>query len=228
MEQHGKRTKAVRDKVKQLTAPVALTEAVALLKEGASKKFDEGIEIHVNLGIDRSKSEHIVRGTVVLPNGTGKKIRIACFCVDTMKDKALAAGASIAGGQELIDQIAKTEKTDFDIAVATPDMMRLLGKVAKILGTRGLMPNPKNETVTKDPEKTIGELSKGKVTFRNDDGGNLHQMIGKVSFTDDQLVGNAEAFLEAVKKAKPEGLKGAYLRSVTLSSTMGPGVPVQA
>ncbi|MCA9375992.1 MAG: 50S ribosomal protein L1 [Candidatus Doudnabacteria bacterium] len=228
MEPHGKRTASVRTKIKELQAPVSIEEGIALVKEAASKKFDEAVEVHMNLGIDRSKSEHIVRGTVVLPHGTGTTLKIACFAPESEHEAAKAAGATIVGGEELVEQILKSEKTDFDIAVATPDMMRHLGKIGKILGMRGLMPNPKNETVTKTPVKTIEELSKGKITFRNDDGGNLHQAVGKASFTDEQLKENVEAYVAAIKKAKPDGIKGTYLRSVTLSSTMGPGVPITA
>ena len=228
MEKHGKRTKEVRDKIKELDAPVAIEEAVTMVKGAASDKFDESVELHVNLGIDRSKSEHIVRGTVVLPNGTGVSKKIACFCSDADQAAAKEAGAEIVGGEELVEEIKKTEKTDFDVAVATPDMMRHLGKIGKILGMRGLMPNPKNETVTKEPAKVIKELAGGKVTFRNDDGGNLHQTIGKASFDDAQLAENANVYLEAINKARPTDIKGTYLKSVTLSSTMGPGVPVKA
>ena len=204
-------------------------EAVDAIKRTATTKFDSSVEVHVNLGIDSKKSDQTVRATVALPHGTGKKSRIAVFTADQAKMKeATDAGADIIGGEDLIAEIAKSAKIEFDVAVATPDMMPKLAKAAKVLGPRGLMPSPKNDTVTANIGKAVQELKKGKVAFKNDDTGNVHQAIGKASFTKEQLLENYTTFMEAIRRAKPATSKGVYLRSVTLTSTMGPGVKVAA
>ncbi len=205
-----------------------IDEAVALMKQTATTKFDGSVEVHVHLGIDPSKAEQMVRGTTQLPHGTGKKLRIAVFAKGEVATKAKAAGADLVGDEDLIAEIKKTSKTDFDIALAAPDMMRLLAPIAKTLGTKGLMPNPKNETVTADPAATVKALHSGKVAYRNDTTGNVHQIIGKVSFAADQLKENFEALVDALRKSKPSESKGTYLLSVTLTSSMGPGVKVAA
>ncbi|MEY4744285.1 MAG: ribosomal protein [Candidatus Parcubacteria bacterium] len=225
---HSKRYKELKALIdpKKAYSP---EEAVELAKKTATTKFDSAIEVHVRLGIDSKKSDQMVRGTVSLPHGTGKTKKVAVFVGNAEKEKeAKEAGADIVGGEELINEIAKTGKYDFEVAVTSPDMMPKMAKVAKVLGPKGLMPSPKNETVTTNLTKTIGELRKGKVAFKADDTANLHQIIGKASFTKEQLADNLNALLEAVRKAKPPSSKGVYLVSVTLTSTMGPGIKVAA
>ena len=203
-----------------------LPDAIKVARQTATTKFDSSIEIHVRLGLDTKKSEQQVRGTVVLPHGTGKTKKIAAF-VGTAKEKdAKEAGADIVGGDELISSIKSSGKIDFDIALATPDMMPKLAAIAKILGPKGLMPSPKNETISVDLKKTIAELKKGKVNFKSDDTANVHQIIGKSSFSEQQLVQNAEAFMETLKKSKPASSKGTFVKNVSISSSMGPGVRV--
>lgn len=203
-----------------------IDEAIALMKQTATTKFDGSVEVHVKLGIDPSKAEQMVRSTVQLPHGTGKKLKIAVFAKGEGAKKAKAVGADLVGDEDLIAEIKKTSKTDFDIAIAAPDMMRLLAPIAKTLGTRGLMPNPKNETVSADPAATVKALQSGKIAFKNDTTGNVHQIIGKVSFAPDQLKENFETLIDALRKAKPSESKGTYLGSVTLTSSMGPGIKV--
>lgn len=226
MAYHGKKYRAAKERV-EVGKVYPLAEAITVAKQSSITKFDASVELHVHLGIDPKKADQMVRGTVVLPHGTGKTIRIAAFVTAALEADAKAAGAAIVGGQALIDEIKKTQKTDFDVAVATPDMMKNLAAIAKTLGTRGLMPNPKNDTVTANPAKTIAELSKGKVAFRSDDGGNVHQVVGRVSFPEKELLANAETFMEAIKKSKPSEIKGTYLLSATLTTSMGPGVRFQ-
>lgn len=204
-------------------------EALELAKKTATTKFDSSVEVHIRLGIDPKKSDQQVRGTVTLPHGIGKTKKVAAFVSNAEAEKeAKAAGAEIVGGEDLIAEIAKTGKYEFEIAVATPDMMPKMAKVAKVLGPKGLMPSPKNETVTTNLTKTIGELRKGKIAFKADDTANMHQVIGKASFTKEQLTENYTAFMDAIRKAKPATSKGTYLLSVTLTTTMGPGIKVAA
>lgn len=204
-------------------------EAIELVKQTAKTKFDSSIEVHVRLGIDSKKSDQQVRATVALPHGTGKTKKVAAFVGTAEKEaEAKAAGADIVGGEELIAQIASTGKYEFEVAVATPDMMPKLAKVAKVLGPKGLMPSPKNETVTVNLKKAIEELKKGKVSFKADDTANLHQVIGKASFDSAKLLENYNALMDGLRRAKPATSKGTYLLSVTLTSTMGPGVKVAA
>jgi len=206
----------------------SIAEAIDLAKKTASKKFDSSIEVHLRLGIDPKKGDQQVRSTVVLPHGIGKKIIVAVFADDEKKAKeAKDAGADLIGGQELIDKIKKTSKCDFDIAIATPDMMPKLAVIAKILGPKGLMPSPKNETITTNINKTVEELKKGKIAFKNDDTANIHQVIGKASFDNQKLQENYNAFVDAVKKAKPETSKGVFIKNISISSTMGPGIKVE-
>lgn len=203
-----------------------IEEAVELIKKTTTTKFDGSVEIHCNLGIDPAKSDQAVRATFTFPYTSGKVKRIAAF-VDAANEKAAQdAGADVVGGEALISEIASSGKINFDVAIATPAMMAKLAKVAKILGPKGLMPNPKSETVTTDVKKTIGELKKGKVTFKNDDTGNVHQAIGKVSLGTPELIANFQALMEALRRAKPSSSKGVYLKSISITSTMGPAVRV--
>jgi len=202
----------------------SIEEALKLVKETAKAKFDESLEIHVKLGIDTSKGEQQVRATVVLPAGSGKTKKIVVFTEN--EKEALEAGADIAGGKELIDKIRTSGVIDFEVAVATPSMMKELSGVAKILGPKGLMPSPKNETVTTNIKKAVSELKGGKVAFKSDDTGNIHQLAGKVSWDVEKLKANVETFMEAVRKAKPAGAKGDYIKKVVICSTMGPGVRI--
>ena len=224
------RSKRYRELVKKIDAAKTypLSEAVALAKATATTKFTGSIELPGRLGIDPKKADQLVRGSVTLPHGTGKQKKVAVFASGPAADAAKKAGAAIVGGEELIKEVKLKNGIDADVVVATPDMMKHLSQVAKILGPRGLMPNPKNETVTPDVAKAVKELSGGKVTFRNDESGNLHQAVGKVYFTDEQNIAKDNAFLDAVKRVKPTTVKGTYLTSITLTSTMGPGVRVQA
>lgn len=208
------------------TKPYSIAEAIELTKKLSKTKFDASIEVHFKLGIDIKKGEQQVRVAVPLPHGTGKTIKIAAFVTPAKEKEAREAGADLVGGEELVAEIKKSEKTDFQVAVAEPIMMKHLGQIAKILGTRGLMPSPKNDTVTPDPAKAVRELKKGKVSLKNDDTGNVHVAIGKVSFESQQLVQNFDVLLEAIRKAKPPTSKGVYLKNVTVCSTMGPGIRV--
>ena len=201
-------------------------EALELAKKTSTVKFDGSVEVHCKLGIDPAKSDQSVRATLTFPHGIGKSKRIAAF-VDAGNEKAAEeAGAEVVGGDALIASIASSGKIDFDVAIATPVMMPKLAKVAKILGPKGLMPNPKSDTVTTDVKKTIAELKKGKLTFKNDDTGNVHQIVGKISLDTAKLLENFQTLLEAVRKAKPASSKGVYLQSCTVSATMGPAIRV--
>jgi large subunit ribosomal protein L1 len=203
------------------------TEAIELLKTTAKAKFDESVEVHVGLGIDPKQGDQQVRGTIVMPHSIGKDKRVAVFAEGEAELEAKKAGADLVGSTELIDKIRTSGKIDFDVAVATPEMMAKLAQVAKVLGPRGLMPSPKNETVTKNVGKAVKELKAGKIAFKNDNTSNLHQMIGKISAPTENLVTNYEALLEAIKRAKPASSKGTYVKHITLTTTMGPGVPIQ-
>jgi large subunit ribosomal protein L1 len=221
----GKRLKNFKAKIDN-TKVYAVEEAVKLVKETAVAKFDTTIEAHASLGIDPKKGEQIVRASVNLPHGSGKKVRIAAFVPESDVKKAKDAGASVAGGETLIEEIKKTGKCDFDIAVTVPDMMKNLASIARVLGQKGLMPNPKTGTIGTDIVKMIEELQKGKVSYKNDDTANVHLAIGKASYTEQQITANFQAFVDSLKKAKPQNVKGTYIKSVHLSSTMGPSVKV--
>lgn len=200
------------------------TEGMELAKQASKTKFDSTIEVHINLGIDVKKGDQQVRSTLLFPNSIGKTKKVLAFVPADREKEALEAGADVAGGEELIAEIARTGKVDCDIAVATPDMMPKLAKVAKVLGPSGLMPNPKTETVGPNIKKIIEEIKRGKVSFKNDTTANVHQAIGKASMETKVLVENLLALTEAVKKSKPASSKGVYLKSVTIASTMGPAV----
>jgi large subunit ribosomal protein L1 len=201
------------------------TEAVGLVKTMASAKFDESIDVAIRLGVDPRKADQMVRGTVALPSGTGKDVRVAVFATGVAADEARAAGADIVGSDDLAADV-EAGKMDFDLVIATPDMMPLLGKLGRVLGPRGLMPNPKTGTVTTDVGKAVGEFKGGKVEYRTDRYGNVHVPLGKASFEPAALEENFRAVLDELQRAKPASAKGRYLRKITVSSTMGPGVHV--
>lgn len=200
------------------------SEAIALVKKAATAKFDETVELHIRTGCDSRHADQQVRGAVVLPHGTGKTVRILVFAKGPKVDEATAAGADFVGGEELIPKIQNDGWLDFDVVVATPDMMGVVGRLGKVLGPKGLMPNPKAGTVTMDVTKAIADIKAGKVEYRLDKSNIIHVPVGKVSFTEEQLQDNFQALIDAVNKAKPGTLKGAYMKSVILSSTMGPGI----
>ena len=201
-----------------------LEEAVALVKKTASAKFDETIEAHLRLGVDGRHADQQVRGAVVLPHGTGKSVKVLVFAKGNKVDEALAAGADYAGGDELVPKIQNEGWLDFDVVVATPDMMGVVGRLGRVLGPKGLMPNPKAGTVTMDVAKAIKEIKAGKIEYRLDKSNIIHVPIGKASFTEEQLADNFQTLIDAVIKAKPSAAKGQYLKSVVIASTMGPGV----
>ena len=206
------------------TATYDVAEAVSLVKKSASAKFDETIEAHLRLGVDGRHANQQVRGAVVLPHGTGKTIRVLVFAKGDKVDEALAAGADYAGGEELIPKIQNENWFEFDVVVATPDMMGVVGRLGRVLGPKGLMPNPKAGTVTMDVTKAVNDIKAGKIEYRLDKANIIHVPIGKASFTEEQLADNFNTLIDAVTKAKPSAAKGQYYRSVTISSTMGPGV----
>lgn len=201
-------------------------EAIALAKKTAVAKFDETIEVHIRTGCDGRHAEQQIRGAVVLPNGTGKTVKVLVFAKGDKVNEAEAAGADYVGGEELIPKIQNEGWLDFDVVVATPDMMGVVGRLGKVLGPKGLMPNPKAGTVTMDVTKAINDIKAGKIEYRLDKNNIVHVPVGKASFTEEALQENFKALMDAIIKAKPSALKGQYLRSITLTSTMGPGVKV--
>lgn len=220
----GKRIDALRAKIdRNKLYPIG--DALNLVKEGAAAKFNESVDAVVNLGIDPRKSDQLVRGAIVLPNGTGKSVRVAVFAQGAQAEAAKAAGADIVGFEDLAEQV-KGGMLDFDVAIATPDAMRIVGALGQVLGPRGLMPNPKVGTVTPDAATAVKNAKAGQVQYRTDKGGIVHCTIGRASFTVEQLQGNLAALLEALNKAKPASSKGMYLKKLSISSTMGPGVRV--
>jgi large subunit ribosomal protein L1 len=223
MAQHGKKYLAARQQVGD--RPHQLAEAVPLLQKVKYTKFDETVDLSMRLGVDPKHADQMVRGTVVLPHGLGKSKRVLAIAGGEKQKEAQEAGADVVGGEEMVEKI-QGGFMDFDAVVATPDMMRAVGRLGKVLGPRGLMPNPKTGTVTFDIAKAVKEIKAGKVEFRVDKTGIIHAPVGKTSFPTDHLVANAQALIESVIKAKPAAAKGKYLRSVTLSSTMGPGITI--
>lgn len=201
-----------------------VADAVSIVKKSASAKFDETVECHIRLGVDGRHADQQVRGAVVLPHGTGKTVRVLVFAKGTKLDEAQAAGADFVGGEELIPKIQNEGWLDFDVVVATPDMMGVVGRLGRVLGPKGLMPNPKAGTVTMDVTKAIADIKAGKIEYRLDKANIIHVPIGKASFSEEQLADNFQTLIDAVNKAKPSAAKGQYLRSVTIASTMGPGV----
>ena len=224
MAKLGKRTRAAREAFAGKDN-LSVEEAVALVKKNASAKFDESVEIAMNLGVDPRHADQMVRGVVGLPNGTGKTVRVAVFARGAKADEAQAAGADIVGAEDLMETI-QGGKIEFDRCIATPDMMPIVGRLGKILGPRNLMPNPKVGTVTMDVAQAIQNAKGGEVQFKVEKAGVVHAGVGKASFDAAKLAENIRAFVDAVQKAKPSGAKGSYMKKVSLSSTMGPGVSV--
>jgi large subunit ribosomal protein L1 len=222
----SKRYRALREKVKS-TDPVPLAEAVRQLKTFGTTKFNQTVEVSTNLGIDPRQSDQNVRGSVALPHGIGKSVRVAVFAQGENAEKATAAGADIVGGDDLATKI-KGGFLDFDVALATPDMMGVVGPLGRLLGPRGLMPSPRSGTVTTDITSAVKEFKAGKIEFRNDKGGNVAAPVGKLNFSEAQLVENITTFLNHLRSVKPAAAKGTYLRSVTISATMSPGIRVQS
>ena len=227
MAKQGKRYAEVAklvDRAKQYDT----AEAVSLLKQTAKAKFDETVELHIKLGVDGRHADQQVRGAIVLPHGTGKSKKVLVVAKGEKAEEAKAAGADFVGAEDMIQKIQTENWFDFDVLVATPDMMGLVGRLGRVLGPKGLMPNPKSGTVTFDIEKAVNEIKAGKVEYRLDKTNIVHVTIGKVSFEDEKLVENLNALMEAVVKAKPAAAKGTYLKSVTMTSTMGPGIKLNS
>ncbi|PHS22386.1 MAG: 50S ribosomal protein L1 [Robiginitomaculum sp.] len=224
MAKVGKRTKAAKANVDRKKA-YSVEDAVALVKKNATAKFDETIEVAMNLGIDPRHADQMVRGVVPLPNGTGRSVRVAVFAKDAKAEEAKKAGADIVGAEDLMEQIQRGE-INFDKVIATPDMMPLVGRLGKILGPRGMMPNPKVGTVTPNVAKAIEDSKGGAVEFRAEKAGVIHAGVGKASFDEKALLENVQTFLNAVFKAKPAGAKGTYVKKIAISSTMGPGIVI--
>ncbi len=223
-----KRSKKYAEAAKQIDRTVLMDapEAISLVKKTAGAKFDETVELHIRTGCDGRHAEQQIRGAVVLPNGTGKKVRVLVFAKGDRVDQALAAGADYAGGEEFIPRIQNEGWFEFDSVVATPDMMGIVGRLGRVLGPKGLMPNPKAGTVTMDVANAVKEIKAGKIEYRLDKSNIIHVPIGKASFTEQALAENFQAITGAIMKARPSTVKGQFLKSVTLSSTMGPGVKV--
>ena len=224
---HGKKyleAAKLIDKTQQYEA----ADAIALVKKSATAKFDETVEVHIKTGCDSRHADQQIRGAVVLPNGTGKEVKVLVFAKGTKLDEAQAAGADFVGGEELIPKIQNEGWLDFDVVVATPDMMGVVGRLGKVLGPKGLMPNPKAGTVTMDVTKAVNDIKAGKIEYRLDKANIIHVPVGKASFSEEQLEQNFNALMDAISKAKPSSVKGQYLKSITLATTMGPGVKVVA
>jgi large subunit ribosomal protein L1 len=224
MAKTAKRITAARAQVEG-KANVTVEEAISLVKKAASAKFDETVELAINLGVDPRHADQMVRGSVNLPNGTGKTVRVAVFARGAKADEAKAAGADIVGAEDLMEQI-QGGKIDFDRCIATPDLMPLVGRLGKILGPRNLMPNPKIGTVTMDVGEAVRAAKGGQVTFKVEKAGIIHAGVGKVSFDEAKIAENVRAFIDAIQKARPTGAKGTYVKRIALSSTMGPGVSI--
>lgn len=222
---HGKKYSEAAKLVDRATFYEA-ADAISLVKKTATAKFDETVEVHIRTGCDGRHAEQQIRGAVVLPNGTGKTVKVLVFAKGDKVSEAEAAGADYVGGEELIPKIQNDGWLDFDVVVATPDMMGVVGRLGKVLGPKGLMPNPKAGTVTMDVTKAVNDIKAGKIEYRLDKSNIIHVPVGKASFTEEQLSENFNALMDAIVKAKPSSLKGQYLRSITLTSTMGPGVKV--
>jgi large subunit ribosomal protein L1 len=218
----SKRYKEAAKKATETLVPVV--QGVVALKQFKPTKFDQSVELIFSLGIDPKQADQMIRGSLSLPHGIGKSKRVIAFCPEHLAPVATAAGAVRAGGQELVAAIEKENFTDFDVAIATPDMMRFVGRLGKVLGPKGLMPSPKAGTVTPDVEKAVKEYAAGKVEFRNDAGGNIHSVVGKVSFDNQKLVDNANAMIAQIRKMKPQTSKGHYFKKIVLKATMSPAV----
>ncbi|WP_169978136.1 50S ribosomal protein L1 [Tautonia rosea] len=225
MPKHSKRFRALLQQTP--SGPISLEEAVKALKTFGTTKFDQSVEVSTNLGIDPRQSDQNVRGSVALPHGIGKSVRVAVFAQGDNAEKAREAGADLVGADDLAQQI-KNGVMDFDVALATPDVMGIVGPLGRVLGPRGLMPSPRSGTVTTDIASAVREFKAGKIEFRNDKGGNVAAPVGKLSFDDQRLIENIQAFLTHLKSVKPAAAKGQYIRSVTISATMSPGIRVVA
>jgi large subunit ribosomal protein L1 len=224
--QHSKRYRTLRTKIKS-AVPVPLPEAVRVLKSFGNTRFNQTVEVSTHLGIDPKQTDQNVRGSVALPHGIGKSVRVAVFAQGENAEKARAAGADIVGAEDLAQQV-KGGTMDFDVALATPDVMGIVGPLGRVLGPRGLMPSPRSGTVTTDIASAVREFKAGKIEFRNDKGGNVAVPVGKIDFTEQQLTDNITTFLNYLRSLKPAAAKGTYIRSVTISATMSPGVRVSA
>lgn len=222
----GKRLENAKKEIDS-TKKYSLEEAIPLAKKTATTKFVGNLEVHVRLGIDPKKTDQAIRGTVTLPHGSGKTKRIAAFVTEAKEKEAIEAGAVLVGGEDLIKKIKETEQLNFDVAIAEPAMMAKLAAIAKILGPRGLMPNPKTGSVTADIGKAVKEYAGGKMEFKNDESGNVHMLIGKSNFSDEQLTANFNAFMEALQAVKPAATKKEYIVSVSVNATMGPGIKIK-
>jgi len=222
-----KRSKKYQEAVKMIekNKVYSLTEGIELVKKTSKVNFDAAVEVHFNLNIDPKKNQ-VVRGTVNMPHGTGKGVRVAVFTIPAKQEEAKKAGAEIVGGEELIKEIAQKKKIDFDVAIASPEIMKEITPIAKILGQKGLMPNPKNETIVQNPAEAVKAIKKGKTTFKSDESGNVHLAIGRVSFETKKLADNFKALFEEIKRARPKDLKGSYVISIHLSTSMGPSVKI--
>lgn len=230
MPKHGKRYRQALEAIQQAAADnggqFSLEEAAGLIKQTAKARFDESIDMDLRLGVDPRHADQMVRGSVALPHGTGKAVRVLVIAEEGRHQEALAAGADMAGLDDYIDRIQNQGFLDFDVLIATPGVMPKLGRLGRVLGPRGLMPNPKSGTVTNDVGEAVQAVKAGRIDFRVDKFGNIHAAIGKASFSPDQIRDNAEAFLREVLRLRPSSAKGTYVRSITLSTTMGPAVPV--
>jgi large subunit ribosomal protein L1 len=227
MAKQSKRYRALAQKVETAQAPLTLDSAVALLKECANTKFDQTVEVHMRLGVDAKQADQIVRGSVVLPHGIGKSQRVVVFAKGDNADAAKQAGADEVGQEDMAKRI-KEGWVDFDVCIAAPDMMGLVGPLGRILGPRGLMPSPRAGTVTPDVAKVVREYKAGKVEFRNDAGGNLHAVVGKLSFDQQKLRDNIQAFIDHVMSLKPASVKGTYVKAIYVAATMSPGIRIAA
>ncbi len=225
MPKHSKRYRELKKRVQNLP-PLPLEEAVKIVKEFNNTKFDQTVELAIRLGIDPRKADQMVRGSVVLPHGTGRQVRVAVFATGEKAQQARDAGADIVGAEDLAEQV-KQGKIDFDVCIATPDMMKIVGPLGRILGPRGLMPSPRNGTVTNEVAETVRQFKLGRVEFRADAGGNVHIPVGKVSMSEQALIENIETALQTVRALRPAAVRGQYVRNVALSATMSPSVKVQ-
>jgi len=226
MAKKGKRFRNVAKLLAGAEGPIDMAKAADLIKQTASAKFDESVDIDVRLGVDPRHAEQMVRGTVALPHGTGKQVRVLVLANEAKQPEATEAGADFVGLDDYVEKIQKEGWTDFDVVIATPDVMAKVGRLGRILGPRGLMPNPKSGTVTMDVGEAVLQVKAGKIDFRVDKFGNLHTALGKSSFTSEQIRENANAFIKEVLRLRPSSAKGTYVRSITLSTTMGPGIPL--
>ncbi len=224
MAKRGKRYQEIKKFIDELEGSIGVSEAVEVLKKTASAKFDESVDIDVKLGVDPRHADQMVRGTVALPHGTGKEVRVLVLANEAKQGEATEAGADFVGLEDYVEKIQKKGWTDFDVLIATPDVMALVGRLGRVLGPRGLMPNPKSGTVTMNVAEAVKEVKAGKIDFRVDKFGILHSAIGKASFSEAQICENTEAFLREVLRLRPSTAKGTYVHSITISTTMGPGI----